>query len=333
MDQKKVGEFLSQLRREKGLSQKELAEKIGVTDKTVSRWETGSYMPDIDTFTVLSEFYNVLINELISGERIEQQAVIQRSEENVKDIAKGFKRKLKTVYTVAVTALICLSLVFLSVCVAMFLNARKNMLYPIEISDGQSYKTYKGALEIVKNNLSADLFEDTVGETTFAFAMPQGYVKNKIDPNNSYVSDKGYILVNSRKEADYPLPMNLALSQYYSQNNITRVVDKVVFAYDYNLEDVSVFDSENEIEIAGGCRYVRSYISNPNNAEDAPGCFYYIIGDYRGWILSDKPEGSDDMVWHVMLENDDELFSILLVKTSIRTGADVAEFISTFDFR
>lgn len=331
MDQKKVGAFLSQLRREKGLSQKELAEKIGVTDKTVSRWETGSYMPDIDTLAVLSEFYNVLINELISGERLEQQAVIQRSEENVMDIAKGFKRKLKTVYTVAVTAVICLSLVFLSVCVAMFLNARKNMLYPegYIISDSQSYKDYKGALKTEKNT-NADLFEDTVNGTKFAFALPQGFIKRK---EGIYASDSSSILINTAKEVDYPLPMNFALSQFYVQHKMTRIVDKVNFVYDYNLEDVSVFDSENEIEIAGGCRMVRWYISYPNFDENDPGCFYYINGDHRGWILSDKPEGSDDIVWTVTLENDDELLSIVLVKTSMKTGADVAEFISTFDFR
>ncbi len=78
---------------------------------------------------------------------------------------------------------------------------------------------------------------------------------------------------------------------------------------------------------------VRGFISYPNFDENDPGCFYYINGDHRGWILSDKPEGSDDTVWSVTLEYDDELFSIDLVKTSMKTGADVAEFISTFDFR
>ncbi len=245
MDQKKVGEFLSQLRKEKGLSQKELAGKIGVTDKTISRWETGSYMPDIETLAVLSEFYDVLINELISGERLEGQAVIQRSEENVKYMAKKFRCKLKTVYTVAVTAVICLTLVFLSVCVVMFLNARKNMLYPegYIISDRQSYKDYKGALKTVKN-ANADLFEDTVNGAEFAFALPQGYVKRD---EGIYTSDKSFIRINSVKEIDYILPMNFALSQFYTQEKKTRIVDKVVFVYDYNLEDVSVFDSENEI--------------------------------------------------------------------------------------
>lgn len=330
MDQKKVGEFLSQLRKEKGLSQKGLAEKIGVTDKTVSRWETGSYMPDIDTLAALSEFYNVLINELISGERLETQAVIKHSEENVKDIAKGFKRKLKTVYVVSVTAIIGLSLVFLCVCFLMFLNARKNMLYPIEISDGQSYKTYKGALSTEKNT-NSDLFKDTVSGIEFAFALPEGYVK--VEDGRYHDNHSGILITQVIKEVEFPLPMNRALSQYYTQEKITRVVDKVLFAYDNNIEEVSVFDSENEIEIAGGCRYVRAYISFPNYEEDAPGCFYYINGDHRGWILSDRPEGSDDIIWSVTLENDDELFSMVLLKTSMRTGADVAEFISTFDFR
>ena len=113
MDQKKVGDFLAQLRKEKGLSQKELAQIVGVTDKTVSRWETGSYMPDVDTFAVLSDYYGVLINEMISGERLDDaQTVIKHSEENIRsiarDMARDFRRKLKTVCTAAIAVMICL---------------------------------------------------------------------------------------------------------------------------------------------------------------------------------------------------------------------------------
>lgn len=69
MDQVKIGRFLSQLRKEKGLSQETLAEKIGVTNKTISRWETGTYMPDVEMMKILAEFFGVSVDELLSGER------------------------------------------------------------------------------------------------------------------------------------------------------------------------------------------------------------------------------------------------------------------------
>lgn len=69
MDQIKIGAFLKALRKEKGLTQEQLAEKLAVSGRTVSRWETGSNMPDIGMLVVLADFYGVSIPELINGER------------------------------------------------------------------------------------------------------------------------------------------------------------------------------------------------------------------------------------------------------------------------
>lgn len=66
MDQKKIGRFLKELRKEKDITQEQLAEKIKVSGRTVSRWETGSNMPDI---SLLADFYDVSISEIIDGER------------------------------------------------------------------------------------------------------------------------------------------------------------------------------------------------------------------------------------------------------------------------
>ena len=70
MDQRKIGKFIAALRKEKGLTQEQLGEKLGVTNKTVSRWENGNYMPDVEMLLLLTEEFGVSINELISGERL-----------------------------------------------------------------------------------------------------------------------------------------------------------------------------------------------------------------------------------------------------------------------
>lgn len=67
MDQKRVGLFLKQLRKEKGITQEEFAEKIGVSGRTVSRWETGSNMPDISLLVDIADFYDVDVREIIEG--------------------------------------------------------------------------------------------------------------------------------------------------------------------------------------------------------------------------------------------------------------------------
>ena len=70
MDQIKIGKFIAALRKDKGLTQEQLGEKLGVTNKTISRWENGNYMPDVEMLSLLSKEFGVSINELISGERL-----------------------------------------------------------------------------------------------------------------------------------------------------------------------------------------------------------------------------------------------------------------------
>ena len=69
MDQKKIGAFLKALRAEKGLTQEQLAEKMLVSSRTVSRWETGSNLPDLSVLVEIADFYGVELRELLDGER------------------------------------------------------------------------------------------------------------------------------------------------------------------------------------------------------------------------------------------------------------------------
>ena len=73
MDLQKIGSFLKELRKEKGLTQEQLAEKLNVSRRTVSRWETGNNMPDLDLLTEMADFYQVDLRELMNGERKNEQ--------------------------------------------------------------------------------------------------------------------------------------------------------------------------------------------------------------------------------------------------------------------
>ena len=73
MDLIQIGKFIAALRRERGLSQEQLGEKLGVTNKTVSRWETGNNMPDLDILVELADLYSVDLREILSGERKNEQ--------------------------------------------------------------------------------------------------------------------------------------------------------------------------------------------------------------------------------------------------------------------
>jgi len=79
MDTVKMGKFLAGLRKEQGLTQQQLAEELGVTDKTISRWETGAYLPPVDMLQLLAERYGITVDQLLNGrsnDRAEQKSAV-----------------------------------------------------------------------------------------------------------------------------------------------------------------------------------------------------------------------------------------------------------------
>lgn len=97
MNQSKTGELLKLLRKEKGLTQEQLAEKLFVSSRTVSRWETGSNMPDLSILIELADFYNVDIREIIDGER-KSEIMNQDTRDTLKKVAEYtavVKKKLR----------------------------------------------------------------------------------------------------------------------------------------------------------------------------------------------------------------------------------------------
>lgn len=83
MDQVKIGKFIAQCRNEKNITQEALGQRLGVTNKTISRWENGHYLPDIEMMQLLSKEFNISINELISGEKINDSDYKEKAETNL----------------------------------------------------------------------------------------------------------------------------------------------------------------------------------------------------------------------------------------------------------
>ncbi len=84
MDVQKIGAFLAELRKERNLTQDELGVQIGVTNKTISRWENGNYLPPVEMLQILSNKFDVSINEILNGERISNNDYKDISEQNLK---------------------------------------------------------------------------------------------------------------------------------------------------------------------------------------------------------------------------------------------------------
>lgn len=82
MNQEVIGSFIAKCRKEKGLTQMQLAEKLNITNRAVSKWETGKSLPDISVMPELCEIFDITVNELLSGERIDKENYVVKAENN-----------------------------------------------------------------------------------------------------------------------------------------------------------------------------------------------------------------------------------------------------------
>lgn len=109
MNQKKIGLFLKTLRKEKGLTQEQLAEHFQISNRTISRWETGSNMPDLSMLVELADFYGLDISEIIDGERKNENMTKEEKESLllVADYAENEKNLLlKRLCVISIVGLI-----------------------------------------------------------------------------------------------------------------------------------------------------------------------------------------------------------------------------------
>lgn len=97
MDQVKIGKFISQMRKEKGLTQKQLGEELLISDKTVSKWETGKGMPEVSLMLPLCEKLGINVNELLTGERIPDEDYEKKAEENIMNIMREKEESIRKI--------------------------------------------------------------------------------------------------------------------------------------------------------------------------------------------------------------------------------------------
>ena len=117
MDQIKIGKFIASCRKEEGMTQAELAEKLGISDRAVSKWENGKSMPDSGIMLELCGFLKINVNELLSGERIMAELYSKQVEENLltmkREVEERDRRALKLEYWLGFSAVLSGSVLIL----------------------------------------------------------------------------------------------------------------------------------------------------------------------------------------------------------------------------
>ena len=110
MDQKKIGQFIAQRRKERDMTQKQLADVIGVSDKTISKWETGNGLPDLTLLNVLCRELEINVNELLSGEKLPPETYSEKAEENIMHLLEENQKTKKSMWMKTVFGAILLIL-------------------------------------------------------------------------------------------------------------------------------------------------------------------------------------------------------------------------------
>ena len=143
MDQIKIGGFLKDLRKEKGITQEQLAEKLGVSGRTISRWETGNNMPDISLLVEIAEYFDVSIPEIIKGERKSEDMKEETKEvaETMSDYARAEKEQLvKSIRNMSIIGLAAL-LIFMVLNITDAYDRNNLFRYAYGISEALIYVT------------------------------------------------------------------------------------------------------------------------------------------------------------------------------------------------
>lgn len=122
MDCVKIGHFLAELRKSKHLTQQQLAEILGVTNKTISRWETGTYMPPVEMLVCLSDYFHVSINELLAGKYLETNEYKEVAEENLK--MSLYHQDEKMIQDNIVKTMVIVLIVLLAIIVCILFNQK-----------------------------------------------------------------------------------------------------------------------------------------------------------------------------------------------------------------
>ena len=121
MDQVKIGKFIADQRKQANLTQMQLAEKLGITDRAISKWETGKSLPDSSIMLELCDIFGITVNDLLSGEKISMDNYNKELENNLLEMIKQKEKTDKWLLSLEVViGVICVAVLFAMVIIASF---------------------------------------------------------------------------------------------------------------------------------------------------------------------------------------------------------------------
>ncbi len=140
MDQEKIGKFIAECRRQRKMTQSELGERLGVTEKSISNWENGRNMPDLSLFKPLCDELNISLNDFMSGEKVKEKEYREKLEENIINTIDYSNKKIESRNIFIGLILIVFGVLISITAVGIF---------PSESSWGSIYSVFGGIISLI----------------------------------------------------------------------------------------------------------------------------------------------------------------------------------------
>lgn len=225
MNQEKIGKFICELRKEKNWTQYDLAEKAIISRQAVSKWERGVTIPDSSTLLILSQLFDVTINELLLGERINSKD--NNTKENMEKVTLGIvddyinnKRKLKRIIKILIIVVIVLLNLFL---IYYFINSYNSIKVYMINGDNDNFVIKDGILVMTKSKIYFSL-GDISSKNNMEIKSIELFSKINNKKKNIYFNDESSILLK-----DY-----YGYNAYFDYESIDKIINSLYVTISYS---------------------------------------------------------------------------------------------------
>lgn len=242
MDQEKIGKFILELRKEKNMTQRELANKLGVTDRAISKWENGRGMPDLSLIKSLCDELGITVNELLNGERIYENDVHFKMEETILNTVDYVDKKIKN--NNKIFKIIIISILLFSICLIG--------MFAIDVNQMNQHKPVVFSTWGYKYTPAIDLYENEIYFAIKDHLVEKGDNESKrYDGEKTFVSMKVFLLEEKERDALYYVSAWVVDGKYYIDNNELKESSASSIPYKFKVE------KKNDIFVVTDSKYPR----------------------------------------------------------------------------
>lgn len=223
MDIEKIGKFIAESRKKKNITQQELAEKLGVSDRTIGNWENGRNMPDLSLFKPLCQELDITLNDLISGEKVEEKEYQEKLEENIVNTIKYSNQKVQKIKFICSFIAILLGLILLTLLI----------LFGIDVTRMKNNEPVLFSTWGFKYAPPINLDDVKITNTIKKYLIEEEEKNNHYENEKSFVAIRTYLIKEKSKQKYYVYAWILQES-YYLEND--RVVKDTSSSIPYKFE-------------------------------------------------------------------------------------------------